>query len=49
MLLEAGVADGGRPHVDAAAARSKIVRRADERDLAISRLHAHGRKANVPP
>ena len=48
VLLEPGVADRRRAHVDAAAARSEIERRPDQGHLALSRLHAHRSKANVP-
>jgi CheY-like chemotaxis protein len=43
VLRETGVADRGRPHVDAAPALTEIERRADDGDV----LHGHGRKANV--
>jgi DNA-binding NarL/FixJ family response regulator len=36
------------PHVDASPARSEIERRADESYVPLSRLRAHGCKANVP-
>ena len=39
--VEARVADGGRPHIDAAAAGSQVERRADDRDLALRWLHRH--------
>ena len=48
MLRELGVADRRRPHVDASPARAEIERRADQSHVPLCRLHAHGRKANVP-
>jgi len=49
MLLELGVADRRRPHVDAASPLPQIERRADHDDLPNGWLHAHGHKANVKP
>ena len=34
-VVEPRVADGGRPHVDASAARAEIERRSDDRDLLV--------------
>jgi CheY-like chemotaxis protein len=48
MLGELGVPNRRRPHVDASPARPKIERRADESNVPLSRLRAHGSKANVP-
>jgi CheY-like chemotaxis protein len=47
MLVETGIADRGRPHVDAAAAGPEVERRTDQGDAASRWLHAHGDKANV--
>jgi CheY-like chemotaxis protein len=48
MLGKLRVADGGRTHVNASSARPEVERRADESHMPVSRLRAHGRKANVP-
>ena len=48
MLLEPRVANRRGAHVNPAAAGSEVERRADERNLAVGRLHAHAHKANVP-
>ena len=41
LLMEARVADGGRPHVDAAPPRAEVERCADHVDLAHGVLNAH--------
>jgi hypothetical protein len=46
LLVEPGVADRGRTHVDAAAPGSEVERRADHGDLARSDLRAHAAEAN---
>ena len=48
LLVEARVADRGRPHVDAAPARAEIERSADHVDLADGVLNAHDAEANAP-
>jgi len=48
MLGQLCVANGRRPHVDAAPPGAQIERCADEGNLTSARLHAHGGKANVP-
>jgi CheY-like chemotaxis protein len=47
MLGELGVSNRRRAHVDAAPAGPEIERRADEDDVPLGRLRAHGSKANV--
>jgi CheY-like chemotaxis protein len=47
MLRELRVTNGGRAHVDAPPAGAEIEGCADQGHLPSSRLHAHGRKANV--
>src|SRR5581483_11072968 len=45
LLLEAGIADRRRPHVDAAAPGAEVERRADDGNLTGGLLHAHGAEA----
>jgi CheY-like chemotaxis protein len=49
MLRKTRVPDRRWPHVNAAPARPEIERGTDQCHLTRSRLHAHGRKANVNP
>ncbi len=46
LLVETRVADGRRPHVDAATAGAEVERAADDGDFAGGVLHTHGREAN---
>ena len=46
LLVEARVANGRRPHVDAATPGAEVERAADDGDLAGGLLHTHGREAN---
>src|SRR5271154_5023979 len=48
LLLEPGIPDRRRAHVDPAPAGSEIERRTDHGDFARLLLHAHRHKANVP-
>ena len=47
LLLEAGVADRGRPHVDASPPSAEVERSPDHGDLALGLLDTHGREANA--
>lgn len=48
LLRELGVANRRWPHVNASATGAEIERCADQSHMPLLRLHAHGRKANVP-